>query len=199
MLDLFGRSEGGMAEVKVVYFAGSGPENTQATLRLARARADALNIQDVVVASYTGRTGLLASEVFKGRNLVVVGGVYGFEEANRVAMLPENRSRIEANGAVILHTGHAFGMMGRAVKNKFGAIQVDEIIANVLRLLGQGVKVGCEITCMAVDAGLVRAGAEVIAIAGSAQGADAAIVLRASNTHAFFETRILEIICKPRG
>ena len=90
-------------------------------------------------------------------------------------------------------------MMGRAVKQKFGAIQVDEIVANVLRLFGQGVKVGCEITCMAVDAGLVKAGAEVIAVAGSARGADAAIVIRASNTHTFFESRILEIICKPRG
>jgi hypothetical protein len=89
-------------------------------------------------------------------------------------------------------------MMGRAVKNKFGAIQVDEIVANVLRLFGQGVKVGCEITCMAVDAGLVRAGAEAIAIAGSARGADTATVIRASNTHTFFESRVLEIICKPR-
>ena len=36
-------------------------------------------------------------------------------------------------------------------------------------------------------------------VAGSARGADAAIVIRASNTHTFFESRILEIICKPRG
>lgn len=188
-----------MSETKVVYFDKPGPDNTKAALGLARERADVLGIEDIVVASYTGRTGALASEVFKGRNLVVVAGVYGFEEPNRVGMLPENRTRIEDNGARILHTGHAFGMMGRAVKNKFGAIQVDEIVANVLRLFGQGVKVGCEITCMAADAGLVRAGSEVIAIAGSARGADSAIVIRASNTHAFFESRILEIICKPRG
>ena len=188
-----------MQEVKTVYFDKPGPDNTQAALQLARARADALGIKDIVVASYTGRTGVMASEVFKGRNVVVVAGVYGFEEPNLVGMIPDNRSRIEENGAGILHTGHAFGMMGRAVKNKFGAIQVDEIVANVLRLFGQGVKVGCEITCMATDAGLVKAGAEAIAIAGSARGADSAIVIRASNTHTFFESRILEIICKPRG
>jgi hypothetical protein len=51
---------------------------------------------------------------------------------------------------------------------------------------------------MAADAGLVRTGEEVIAIGGSGQGADTAIVLKASNTHSFFETRVLEIICKPR-
>ena len=89
-------------------------------------------------------------------------------------------------------------MIGRPVNKRFGAIQVDEVVANVLRLLSQGVKVTCEITCMATDAGLAQAGQEVIAIAGSGRGADTATVLRASNTHSFFETRILEIICKPR-
>lgn len=187
-----------MAEVSVTYFDRKGPENTEATLRLARQRADVLGIRDIVVASYTGRTGAMASEVFRGYNLVVVAGVYGFEEPNKVAMLPENREGIEAGGGKIIYTGHAFGMMGRAVKNKFGTIQVDEIVAGVLRLLSQGVKVGCEITCMAVDAGLVKSGSEAIAIAGSARGADAAIVIKASNTHTFFDSRILEIICKPR-
>jgi hypothetical protein len=191
--------ECGVDEAKVVLFEKPGPDNTKATLDLARERADALGIEDIVVASYTGGTGALASEVFTGRNLVVVAGVYGFEKPNWVAMLPENRARIEKNGARILHTGHAFGMVGRAVKNKFGVMQVDEIVANVLRLFSQGIKVGCEITCMAADAGLIKAGGEVIAIAGSARGADSAIVLRASNTHTFFESRILEIICKPRG
>ena len=181
------------------YFQKQGPENTDDTLRLARERADALGIKDVVVASYTGSTGVKASEAFSGHNLVVVGGVFGFEEPNKVGMQPGNRSTIERNGGKILFTGHAFGMLGRAVKNRFGTMQVDEIIANVLRLFSQGVKVGCEITCMAVDAGLIRAGDEAIAIAGSASGADTAIVVRASNTHTFFDMKVLEIICKPRG
>jgi hypothetical protein len=192
--------EKGMAvKVSTVYFERRGPDNTKDTLKVARERAGALNITDIVVASYTGSTGASACEMFKGFNVVVVGGVYGFEKPNSIAMLPQNRTIIEGHGGHILFTGHAFGMMGRAVKNKFGAIQVDEIVANVLRLLSQGVKVGCEITCMAVDAGLIRSGSECIAIAGSATGADTAIVLRATNTHTFFDMRILEVICKPRG
>jgi hypothetical protein len=186
-------------ESSITYFRNRGPENTDETLRLAKDRADALGIADIVVASYTGVTGARASEVFKGFNLVVVAGVYGFKEPNKIGMLDENRSLIEANGGKLLFTGHAFGMLGRAVHRKLGAVQVDEIIAHALRLFGAGVKVGCEITCMAADAGLVKAGAEVIAIAGSARGADSAVVLRASNTHTFFESRILEIVCKPRG
>jgi hypothetical protein len=51
---------------------------------------------------------------------------------------------------------------------------------------------------MAADAGLIRSGEEALSIGGSGRGADSAIVLRASNTHTFFETRVLEVICKPR-
>jgi hypothetical protein len=185
-------------ETRTVYFDKRGSENTDRTLELALERSKALRIRDIVVASYTGSTGVKAAQLFSGYNLVVVGGVFGFEEPNRVAMRPENRAAIEGQGGTVLFTGHAFGMLGRAVHKRFGAIQVDEVIAHVLRLLSPGVKVGCEITCMAVDAGLVKAGAEAIAIAGSASGADSAIVIRATNTHTFFDTRILEIICKPR-
>jgi hypothetical protein len=113
-------------------------------------------------------------------------------------MRDDNRSIIEGAGGNVLFAGHAFGMLGRAVNRQFGAIQIDELIAHVLRLFCAGVKVGCEISCMAVDAGLIRSGDEVVAIGGTGGGADTAIVLKPSNTHTFFDTRILEIICKPR-
>jgi hypothetical protein len=183
---------------KTVYFEQSGPQNTDITLQAAKARADVLGTKDIVVASYSGDTGARATQVFPDHNVVVVAGVVGFREPNKVAMLDENRAVIEANGGRILFAGHAFGMVGRAVHRRFDSIQVDEVIAHVLRLLSQGVKVSCEITCMAADAGLIQSGTEVIAIAGSGSGADTATVLRASNTHSFFDTRILEIICKPR-
>jgi hypothetical protein len=182
----------------ITYFEKRGPANTGETLRLARERADALGVRDIVVASYTGETGASAAGLFTDHNLIIVAGVYGFEEPNKIGMQEEKRAAIEKSGARLLFAGHAFGMMGRAVHKSFGAIQVDEVIAHVLRLFSPGVKVGCEIACMAADAGLIEAGAEVIAIAGSARGADSAIVIRASNTHTFFDTRILEIICKPR-
>ena len=152
----------------------------------------------MVVASYTGETGAKACQVFEGHNVVVVAGVYGFREPNQVRMQAQHQATIEQYGGRILYTGHAFGMLGRSVNKRFGAIQVDEVIANVLRLFSQGLKVGCEISCMAADAGLIRSGGEAIAIGGSGRGADTAIVLKASNTHTFFDTRVLEIICKPR-
>jgi len=186
-------------EARTVYFEGRGPDYTDETLRLARERAEALGIRSVVLASNTGDTGVKACKVFPGYNVVVVSHVVGYREPNHVAMLDENRAAIEASGGTIVQAGHAFGMLGRAVNKRFGAIQVDELIAHVLRLISQGVKVGCECSCMAADAGLIRAGEQVIAIGGSGRGADSAIVLKASNTHTFFETRVLEVICKPRG
>ena len=94
---------------------------------------------------------------------------------------------------------HAFGMLGRSVRTKFQTMQTDELIAHTLRLISQGVKVACECACMAADAGMIPTGEEVLAIGGTGQGADSAVVLRATNTHTFFNTRILEIVCKPRG
>ena len=185
-------------ESKTVYFDKKGPVNTDETLQQAKTRATALGIKDIVVASSTGATGAKAAEIFEGFNLVVVAGAVGFQEPNKSRLRQENRKVIEGSGGKVLFAGHAFGMLGRAVNKQFGAIQIDELIANVLRLFCAGVKVGCEISCMAVDAGLLRAGDEAIAIGGSGGGADTAIVLKPTNTHTFFETRVLEIICKPR-
>jgi hypothetical protein len=181
-----------------VCFEKPGKENTDETLTLARKRARELDIRNVVVASSSGETGVAASRVFSGFNLVVVTSVVGYLNPNEVRMKQDNRREIDSNGGIILTAAHAFGALGRALHIRFGAIQIDEIIANVLRLFSEGVKVACEIACMAVDSGYFRTDEEAIAIGGEGSGADTAIVLQPSNTHTFFETRIREIICKPK-
>ena len=182
-----------------VYFKNPGEGNTVKTLSLSKDRADVLGIRNIVVASSSGRTGVAASEVFKGYNLVVVTSVTGYMKPNEVRMKPEFRETIEAGGGMVLTAAHAYGALGRAVHNRFGTMQIDEIISHVLRLFSEGVKVGCEIACMAVDADYFSTNEEAIAIGGGGSGADTAIVVKPSNTHAFFEMRIREIICKPRG
>jgi hypothetical protein len=184
-------------EKKIVYFNEPGPQNTDETLRLAKERADELGIKTIVVASSTGETGVKASEIFKGYNLIVVSHVAWFKGPNVEEFSSENREKILRNGGKIVTATHAFGGIGRAIRRKFNTMQIDEVIANVLRLFGQGMKVACEIACMAVDSGYVKPGEEIISIAGTSRGADTAIVIKAANTHDFFETKILEIICKP--
>jgi len=185
-------------KVETIYFDGKGKQYTEETLKLAKMRAEELGVRNIVVASYTGYTGVLASEMFKDYNLVISAGMVGFSEPNLRRMNENNKKKIEANGGKIFYHLHSFGGLGRAIKQKFGAIQVDEIIAYTLRTFSQGVKVALEISCMACDAGLIESNVPCIAIAGSGGGADTAVVLLPANTHRFFDIKVLEILCKPR-
>jgi hypothetical protein len=72
-----------------------------------------------------------------------------------------------------------------------------DLIANVLRLFCQGMKVCFEITVMAADAGAVPVGENVIAIGGQGKGSNTAIVIRATNSATFFDLDVQEIIAKP--
>lgn len=182
---------------KIVYFDEPGPQNTDETLKLAKECADELGIKKIIVASTTGETGVKASEVFKGYDLIVVSHVAWFRGPDVEEFSRENYEKIIRNGGKVVTATHTFGGIGRAIRRKFNTIQIDEIIANVLRLFGQGMKVACEIACMAVDAGYVKPGEEIISIAGTGRGADTAIVIKAFNSHDFFEIKIREIICKP--
>jgi len=190
-----------MSEIvtNTIYFEKTGAVNTRRALELAKKRADELGIRDIVIASYSGESGVAATEIFKGYNVVVIGGMVGFTDPNQDRMNPEFKTRIEANGGKIIRACHSFGGLGRAVNKKFNTIQVDEVIAHVLRLFGAGVKVACEVACMAADAGLIRTDREVISLGGNSSGADTVVILLPSNTHRFFDMRIREIVCKPRN
>jgi hypothetical protein len=188
-----------MSEVVVesVYFGKPGPDNTEKTLEIARRRAEELGIKTILVASTTGETGVKATRVFQGYNLVVVTHSTGFKEPNFQELREENRAIIEEAGARILTCQHAFGGVGRAVRKKLGTYELEEIIAYTLRIFGEGMKVACEIALMAADAGLVRTDELAISIAGTGRGADTAIVLRPANAQTFFDMRIIEILCLP--
>ncbi|UCH01563.1 MAG: hypothetical protein JSV20_06810 [Candidatus Bathyarchaeota archaeon] len=84
-------------EGKTTYFKQPGSQNTDLTLKLSKERAEQRGIKNIVIASYTGTTGVKASEIFKGYNLIVVSGVVGFREPNTHRLLPENRNIIEKN------------------------------------------------------------------------------------------------------
>jgi hypothetical protein len=46
---------------------------------------------------------------------------------------------------------------------------------------------------------LIRTDREVIALGGNGGGADTTVVLLPGNMHRFFDTRVREILCKPRN
>jgi hypothetical protein len=180
-----------------ICFTRTGPSNTGRTLELARARAEALGIRRVLVATTSGATGLQAARALQGLEVIVVTHSTGFGKPDTQELTGENRAAIEAAGATILTCQHAFGGVGRAVRKKLGTYELEEIIAFTLRTFCEGIKVAAEMALMAADAGLVRTDVPVIAIAGTGRGADTAAILKPANAQTFFDLHFLEIICMP--
>ena len=184
-------------EGKVVYFPKIGRENMEETLRIAKERADELGIKTILVATTRGETGARSVEVFKGMKVVIVTHATGFREPNMQELTEENRQKIESKGGIVLTATHAFSGVGGAMRKKFNMYLLGDVIANTLRIFGQGMKVVCEIAIMAADAGLANTEEDVIVITGTGRGADMAVVLKPVNSVDFFDLRIKEILCKP--
>jgi hypothetical protein len=185
-------------EIRSVYFSESGSADTEETLKIAKKRAQQLGIKTIVIASTSGETGVEAAKLFAGCKVVVVTHAAGFPASDAQELTPENRARILGKGGIILTATHAFGGVGRAVRRRFNTYQVDDIMAQTLRVFGQGTKVACEIVLMAADAGLIRTDEEVISIGGTGSGADTALVIKPAHTQDFFELKVREVLCKPR-
>lgn len=181
-----------------MYFDSAGKHHTDVVLKLAKEYAQAEGLRDVVVASTTGETGAKVAKVFKGFNVVVVTHHVGFREPGVHELGEEFREQILENGAKILTGTHALSSVERAVRKRFGTLQPLELIANALRLMGEGTKVCVEIVIMAADAGLIPVDKDVIAVAGTGRGADTALVVKPANASTFFDLKIRETIAKPR-
>jgi hypothetical protein len=184
-------------EARIVYFDQPGRQNTDEVLRLAKIRVQELGIKSILVASTTGETAVKATEVFKGAKIVVVSHFTGMRGPNTQEFTEENRQKVISAGGSVLTTTHLFSGLSRAMRKKFKMYLLEEVVANTLRRFGEGMKVVCEITMMAADAGLVRTDQDIIVIAGSGRGADTAVVLRPVNSEDFFDLKVSEILCKP--
>jgi len=187
-------------ELKTLVFEEAGKRNTAATLAIAKERAVALGIKQVVVASSHGFTARKAHALFAplGIQVIAVSICHGWQSEGW-CMSAEEKAALEALG-VKVHTGiHALGDgVGSAFSEKRGGAAVEEIVRDTLYRFCQGMKVTVECLLMAADAGLLDMSQEVIAIAGTDSGADTAIVCKPAYPRTFHELRILEILAKPR-
>jgi len=185
-------------EAKIVYFDKPGTENTEEVLKIAKKRAAELGIKTIVVATTIGNTAVRAAAVFKGMKVVAVTHSNGFKGANTQEFTEENRKKFTAKGGIVLTATHLFSGVNGAMRKKFNMHETGAIMADTLRLMGQGMKVVVEISVMAADAGLVNVDEDVIVIAGSGRGADYAVVLTPVYSNDLFDLKIKEILCKPR-
>ena len=171
---------------------------TRATLEAGLARARELHIRHLVIASTGGRTALeLARMLPASFEAVCVTHHAGFKEFGRNELPESTENELAEHGIPVLRTTHLFAGVERAIRLKFGGLGPAETIAFTYRTLGEGTKVAVEIAVMALDAGLIPHGKDVIAIAGTGTGADTAIVIRPAHSRQFFETQVREIITKP--
>jgi len=181
-----------------LFWDKAGPQNTDDTIKLALQRAAELNIDQVVIASCSGNSAKQLLSYNSGHQVVCVTHHSGFASPGDNEMDPAVREDLIKQGVSVLTTTHFFAGADRALRLQFGGVYPAEIMAQTLRILGQGVKVAVEISIMALDAGLIPFGREIIAIGGTAEGADAAIVIVPAHSKNFFDTQLREIICMPR-
>lgn len=180
------------------YFRKPGPRNTKAVLEAVSRRARELGINRILVPTATGRTAFEALEILgSDMEIVAVSHATGFLKPDTQELSEKDRRELLAKGVRVLTCQHAFGGVGRGVRNKLDTFQVDEIIAFVLRTFGQGTKVAVELALMAADSGLVRTDQDVVSLGGTDKGVDTALVLRPANTFHLFKLKVREVICKP--
>jgi hypothetical protein len=184
----------------IVYYEKTGSRNTDETLKLAHERAVELGIRDIVVASSHGGTALEAAKVFdaKKTNIVAVTICEGYCDKGWT-MTPDERKKLQDKDIKVLTGIHALGDdVSSAFSEKHGGTTTNEAVRETLYRFCQGMKVAVEIVLMAADAGFIPVDREVIAISGTDEGADTAIVVQPAYPRKFLDFKIKEIIAKPR-
>jgi len=177
-----------------VIFEKGGPEHTAKTIDLAVKRARELGIKHIVAASNKGVTAEQLIPWVEEFEIIIVGQAFGSGREMETDM----RKKLESAGMKVLQTTNVLSGAERGLSSRFGGVYPVEIIANTLRMLSQGTKVCVEIATMACDAGWVPDDQDIVAIGGTGRGADTAMVIRPAHASSILETKVREIICKPR-
>ena len=184
-------------ENKRMYFENCGKKHTDQTLELAAARARELGIEELVFASTTGETAYRAMEICKDLSLIMVSCHCGVKTPFESLLAQDVREDLTEKGVKIVTASHALSGVERAVARKHSGIYPALLIADTLRLFGQGTKVAVELALMAADSGMLS-GEDIVAVGGSGTGADSALVLKPASQPDLFDLKIREIVCKPR-
>lgn len=181
-------------------FEQLGPKNTKEALNIAIKKAIDLDT-DLVVATSSGETAELlytmaAKEHFKN-HIIAVSLAYGSRNPGENALSEDKRKELTDMGITIVTAAHVLGGAERGLSKTYGGISPIEVMADTLRMISRGVKVGVEIAVMALDAGTIPYGKPVVCIGGSGKGADSVCVITPSYAASILKTKVNEIVCKP--
>ena len=186
-------------ELKTLLFEEAGKHNTEPTLQIVRERALALGITQVILATNHGYTAREAHRILapEGIDIVAVQISHAYQPEGWV-MSQQERTQLEELGVTVYAGIHALGGIGLAFCEEYGGWTVGRAVRDTLYRFSQGMKVAVECLLMAADAGLVNVDQEAIAIGGSSEGADTAIVCKPAYTRTFHQLEIREVLAKPR-
>ena len=186
------------------YFEKPGEANTADAARFAIERAKELRLSTVIVASTSGSTAEIFFQAMKGSglNLVVVTHVMGFAKPGEWEFSAGIAERLRGQGVKIVTGTHALSGLERAISRspKLGGGSRSEAIAESLRrTVAVGLKVAVECVLIAADQGAIGISDEVIAVGGTATGADTVCVIKPAHTSNFFDLQVREIVAMPRN
>ena len=109
--------------------------------------------------------------------------------------------KLRKEGVKIVTGTHALSGLERALSRspKVGGGSRTEAIAEALRrIVAVGLKVAVECVLIAADQGAISLEKEVIAVGGTASGADTVCVILPAHTANFFDLQVREIVAMPR-
>lgn len=179
-----------------MYFEKPGQANTVRTLEAAAERGQALGLAEIVLATTSGETARQALAHCPGFKLTAVTYHCGFKEPFQSVLPDDVRQDLIDKGVQVVAATHALSGVERGLSKKHPGLYPVLLMADTLKLFGQGTKVAVEVAVMAADAGALS-GRDIIAVGGSSHGADTALVVRPAHAARIFDLKIREIVCKP--
>ena len=171
-------------ERKVEYFIDPGSQNTEEVIDSVKRRITNGDISKVVVASTSGETGVKFARELKGSAMVIA---VSHEEMNALY-----------KRQITEHAGKAFDKTHLALHAK----GTDDV-RKTFYTFGQGFKVAVEVILIAADKGELDLYEDVVGVGGTGNGADTAIVARATTSREIFsedhskKLEIREIVAMP--
>ncbi len=183
---------------QVEYFEKAGKENTDRCVEIVQGLVDE-GYGHVVTATTGGETAIRFAKALQGKdvNLVAVTHNVGFGKPNEDGCSPEARQELADLGVKVFTGTILTRSIERSFMEKHKGIYPAYIVAETLRLFGQGMKVTVEIVMEACDAGLIPEGVDVVAIAGTGRGSDTVAIIESHASNRFLETKVRQIVAKP--
>jgi len=187
----------------IYYFDTPGDVNTADAARFAVERAKELGIRTIIVASTTGSTAETFNDAMKGSGLqlIIVTHVVGFTKPGIWEFSKDAAARLQKQGVQIVTGTHVLSGLERALSRSpkvSGGSRTEAIAEALRRVVAVGLKVAVECVLISADQGVINTEDEVIAVGGTASGADTVCVIRPAHTANFFDLQVREIVAMPR-